>query len=497
MSSHAHNYLPDDGVTDHQNPLEAYQPSINDEFLVQTEQGVFAQPGTDALISQLADMSVQQLHNLQLAVNSEIRRAGITFTIYSEGENIDRPWPLDAIPRIIEASEWEATEKGLIQRLKALNCFLADIYGQQNILHEGIIPATLIETSENFCKPCIGARPALDVWAHICGTDLVRDTSGSFRVLEDNLRVPSGVSYVLENRRVMKRVAPEMFANGSVLPVDDYTSDLKTMLQSLSPNDSANIAVLTPGIYNSAYFEHAYLSREIGALLVEGRDLVVSDKDGFVYADTIQGPQRIDVIYRRIDDKYMDPECFLPHSTLGVRGLMRAWREGKVGMANAPGTGVADDKVIYSYVPEMINYYLNETPLINNVDTYRCFDDHSLAYVLDNIQDLVVKPANESGGYGMLMGPDSTRQERRQFYRLLNENPRNYIAQPVVQLSTCPTVTGPGLAARHVDLRPYVIQGEKSSVTTGGLTRVALRDGSLVVNSSQGGGSKDTWVVKC
>ena len=517
MSSLAHDSFPDDGVdndlagefsagvpandvnngANSNSLLDKYTPSSNDELLKHSALGVQTQPAANALANLLADLPVEQLHKLQLAINTEIRRAGITFTVYDESGNIDRPWPLDAIPRIIDAQEWQSTEQGLIQRLKALNCFLSDIYSRQQIVRDGIIPAALIESSNNFFRPCIGMQPAFDTWAHICGTDLVRDESGTFRVLEDNLRVPSGVSYMLENRRVMKRVAPEMFATSNVLPVDDYTTNLKQMLESLSPNDTANIAVLTPGIFNSAYFEHAYLARETGSILVEGRDLVVSERDGFVYADTIHGMQRIDVIYRRVDDRFLDPECMNPQSTLGVKGLMRAWNEGKVGMANTPGTGVADDKVIYSYVPDMIKYYLNESPLIANVDTYRCSDNHSLAYVLDNLQDLVIKPANESGGYGMLMGPDSTAQQRKEFYKLLNESPRNYIAQPVVQLSTCPTVTGPGLGARHVDLRPYVIQGERSSVTTGGLTRVALRNGSLIVNSSQGGGSKDTWVVKC
>lgn len=497
MSSLAHEQFAADALPDGQNPLEGYQPAINDEALQTTDSGIFPRPGTGQLIEKLAAMSVGELHNMQLSLNAEIRRAGITFTVYDDGENIDRPWPLDAVPRIIAAKEWQEMEKGLIQRLKALNCFLADIYNQQQIVRDGIIPGHLIETSSSFCTPCIGMKPVFNTWAHISGTDLVRDAEGTFRVLEDNLRVPSGVSYLLENRRIMKRIAPEFFATANVQPVDHYTTDLKEMLQSLSPNDTANIAVLTPGIYNSAYFEHAYLARELGALLVEGRDLAVSNKDGFVYADTIDGPTRIDVVYRRVDDRFLDPECFNPHSQVGVSGLMHAWTDGKVGMANAPGTGVADDKVIYSYVPEMIRYYLNQSPLIPNVDTYRCCDDHSLAYVLDHMQELVIKPANESGGYGMLVGPDSTVEQRKRFYRLINDMPRNYIAQPVVQLSTCPTVTGTGLAARHVDLRPYVLQAEKSSVTTGGLTRVALQDGSLIVNSSQGGGSKDTWVVTC
>ena len=311
MSTLAYEQFLDDELPEGKNPLEGYLPGNNDEVLSVTDNGIFARPGTEDLVQQLAGMSVGQLHNLQLSLNAEIRRAGITFTVYNDGENIDRPWPLDAIPRIITANEWQGIEKGLIQRLKALNCFIADLYDQQQIVRDGIVPQQLVETSSNFCTPCVGIKPVFNTWAHISGTDLVRDTSGTYRVLEDNLRVPSGVSYLLENRRIMKRIAPEFFADGKVQPVDHYTEDLKTMLQSLSPNDTANIAVLTPGIYNSAYFEHAYLSREMGALLVEGRDLIVSDRDGFVYADTIDGPTRIDVIYRRVDDRFLDPECFL------------------------------------------------------------------------------------------------------------------------------------------------------------------------------------------
>ncbi len=497
MATLAYDQLPADGLLQGENPLANYQHGNNDEMLSVSSDGVFARPGTEDLIRQLAGMTVGQLHDLQLSVNAEIRRSDITFTVHDGGENVHQPWPLDAIPRIIAANEWQNIENGLIQRLKALNCFIADIYDQQEIVIDGIVPNYLISAPWKFLTHCIGVKPAYNTWAHINGCDLVRDASGTYRVLADNLGMHSGVSYLLENRRIMKKIAPEFFAAGNVASVDHYTTDLKLMLQALSPNNTANIAVLTPGISNSAYFEHAYLAREMGVLLVEGRDLVVSDRDGFVYADTIDGPTRVDVIYRRVEDDLLDPECFNPHSTMGVNGLMQAWAENRVGMANAPGTGVADNKVICSYVPDMIKYYLNESPLLPNVDTYRCSDDHGLAFVLDHMQDLVVKPASESGGHGLLIGPDSTLEERKHFYRLINDMPRNYIAQPIVQLSTCPTVTGMGLAARHVDLRPYVLQGETASVTTGGLTRVALQQGSLNVNASQGGGSKDTWVVTC
>jgi uncharacterized circularly permuted ATP-grasp superfamily protein len=421
---------------------------------------------------------------------------GISFTVYTEGGNIDRAWPFDIIPRIIELSEWRRIEDGLKQRLTALNLFINDVYNKQEILKEGIVPADLILKSRNFLEPCKGVTPPYGVWANICGSDLVRDGDGEVYVLEDNLRVPSGVSYMIENRQVTKRVFPELFEDHSILPVDEYTSQLFEMLASLSPRDLdyPEIAVLTPGIYNSAYFEHSFLAQGMAAELVEGSDLFVGDDD-CVYMRTVFGPQQVDVIYRRIDDIFCDPEVFRKDSILGVPGLIRAWRAGKVAIANAPGSGVADDKVVYAYVPEMIRYYLDQDPILPNVPTWLCEREEERAYVLDHLDELVVKPANESGGYGMLVGPHSTEEERKTFSKLITENPRNYIAQPTLSLSTAPTLTGNGFAPRHLDLRPFILQGESMSVTAGGLTRVAMREGSLVVNSSQGGGSKDTWIV--
>jgi uncharacterized circularly permuted ATP-grasp superfamily protein len=421
---------------------------------------------------------------------------GITFTVYSEGSNIDRVWPFDIIPRIIDKQEWEKTEAGLKQRVTALNHFIHDIYHDQRIIKEGIFPAEVLAQSKNFRDACVGIKPPLDVWAHICGSDLVRDKDGTLYVLEDNLRVPSGVSYLLENRTVMKRVFSELFENHSILPVDDYPSQLFDTLASISPRplDYPEIVVLTPGIYNSAYFEHAYLAQEMGAELVEGSDLVVGAND-CVYMRHIEGLKRVDVIYRRIDDWFLDPEVFNPDSLLGVPGLMRAWRKGTVALANAPGAGVADDKVIYAFVPKIIKYYLDEDPIIPNVPTYLCLDDKEREYVLANLEKLVVKPANESGGYGMLVGPHASQKEIEKFAGLIENNPRNYIAQPTLTISTTPTLCDNSVEPRHVDLRPFILQSDVSTVTTGGLTRVALEKGSLVVNSSQGGGSKDTWVV--
>ncbi len=433
------------------------------------------------------------------AAELAIRQMGITFTVYADKGNIDREWPFDLIPRIIDATEWRAIERGLKQRLKALNCFIHDLYNQQSILDAGIVPRELIATSVNFRPECVGLQPPHEVWAHICGSDLVRDSDGTMYVLEDNLRVPSGVSYMIENREIMKRTVPELFNTCRVLPVDSYTSDLRRMLASLSDRSNPMICVLTPGVYNSAYFEHAFLAQEIGAELVEGRDLVVEDDQ--VFMRDVDGLIKVDVIYRRVDDAFIDPECFNPDSTLGVRGLMRAWRKGNVAIANAPGAGVADDKVVYSYVPDIIRFYLDEEPLIANVPTHRCDEPESRQYVLANLNKLVVKPANESGGYGMLIGPHSTPEQQAEMAAQLEADPRNYIAQPTLALSTAPTISDDGdtmtLAARHVDLRPFILQGgEMTTVTTGGLTRVALVPGSLVVNSSQGGGSKDTWVVQ-
>jgi uncharacterized circularly permuted ATP-grasp superfamily protein len=423
---------------------------------------------------------------------------GITFTVYSEEEGtIDRAWPFDIVPRIIPKSEWDQVEAGLKQRVKALNLFIDDLYHKQKIIKDGVFPAEVLADSKNFRPQCVGVKPPRRIWAHICGSDLVRDRDGTIYVLEDNLRVPSGVSYMLENRLVTKRVFPELFEAYAPLPVDEYPLQLYDTLASLSPRRTSRpeVVVLTPGIYNSAYFEHAYLAQQMGCELVEGRDLYVDPEDDCVYMRTVSGPQRVDVIYRRIDDEFMDPEAFRADSTLGVRGLMRAWKNGTVALANAPGAGVADDKVVYAFVPEIIKYYLDEDPLIPNVPTFRCMYKDECDHVLEHLHDLVVKPANESGGYGMLMGPMSTKAERAKFAELIKANPRNYIAQPTLGISTVPTVVGSDVEPRHVDLRPFILSGRTTQVTTGGLTRVALRKGSLVVNSSQGGGSKDTWIV--
>jgi len=448
------------------------------------------------LVAFLRKQTLRHLVSRQQAAEMAIREMGISFTVYDEGENIDRSWPMDVIPRIIPLREWQALEAGLKQRLTALNLFIDDLYNKQKIIKDKILPAELINSSPEFLEPCIGAKPKHRTWSHICGSDLVRDGDGTMYVLEDNLRVPSGVSYMLENRGVSKRILPQLFEKHFILPVDDYPSQLFDMLTSLSPRpgDKPEIVVLTPGIYNSAYFEHAYLAQRMGAELVEGSDLVVGDDD-CVYMKTIRGLSRVDVIYRRINDAFLDPETFNPDSALGTPGLFRAWRKGKVGLANAPGAGVADDKVIYTYVPEIIKYYLDEDPLIPNVPSFLCVNEKHRKHVLENLETMVVKPANESGGYGMLVGPKSTKAERKKFAELLEKNPRNYMAQPALALSTAPTLCGNSIEPRHLDLRPFILQGDNQYVTAGGLTRVALRKGSLVVNSSQGGGSKDTWIV--
>jgi len=451
-----------------------------------------------ALASYLTSLASEELESLRAASELSIKEMGITFTVYTQEEgSIDRSWPFDIIPRIIAKSEWDGIEKGLKQRVQALNLFINDLYHDQKIIKDKVFPAELLANSVNFRKECMGVNPPLNIWAHICGSDLVRDGDGTMYVLEDNLRVPSGVSYMLENRSVMKRVFPEMFEAMSIQPVDDYPSQLFDMLASLSPRpaDYPEVVVLTPGIYNSAYFEHAYLAQQMGCELVEGRDLVV-EKDDCVYMRTVEGLQRVDVIYRRIDDLFPDPDAFNPESTLGVPGLMRAWKKGNVALANAPGAGVADDKVVYAFVPEIIKYYLGEEVILPNVPTYRCMYDKEREYELKNLDKLVVKPANESGGYGMMIGPAASKKEREKFAGLIKADPRNYIAQPTLSLSTVPTLVGNHLEPRHVDLRPFILSSDNINVTMGGLTRVALRKGSLVVNSSQGGGSKDTWIVE-
>jgi len=453
-------------------------------------------PAAKTLADYLSSLDDEDIRARKRAAELAIIEMGISFTVYSEGENIDRAWPFDIIPRIIPRKEWAAVEAGLIQRLTALNMFINDIYNEQRIVRDKVVPEYVFANSKNFRKQCKGFTPPLGVWAHICGSDLVRDGDGTIYVLEDNLRVPSGVSYMLENRQVTKRVFPELFESSSILPVDEYTTQLFDMLASISPRpqDYPQVVVLTPGIFNSAYFEHSFLAQRMGAQLVEGADLYV-DEDDYVYMRTVDGLERVDVIYRRIDDEFMDPEAFRSDSMLGVPGLMRAWRSGKVGIANAPGSGVADDKVIYTFVPAMIKYYLDEDPIIPNVPTWMCVDKKDRDYVIAHLEELVVKPANESGGYGMLVGPHSTKKQRAEFAQLIKKDPRNYIAQPTLNLSVAPTLCEEGLEPRHLDLRPFVLQGVRTDVTAGGLTRVAMRKGSLVVNSSQGGGSKDTWIV--
>ncbi|WP_043448752.1 circularly permuted type 2 ATP-grasp protein [Halotalea alkalilenta] len=451
-----------------------------------------------ALCDYLASLDASELAERKTAAEAAIRTMGITFTVYSEGTMIDRAWPFDIVPRIIPAAEWRRTEAGLKQRVEALNLFIDDLYHDQRIIKDGVFPAEVLAQSVNFRPQCIGIDPPHRVWAHICGSDLVRDGDGTLYVLEDNLRVPSGVSYMLENRNVTKRVLPELFATGRILPVDDYAAQLYDMLASMSPRpqDEPQVVVLTPGIYNSAYYEHAYLAQQMGVELVQGDDLMVDDDD-VVYMRTVSGPTRVDVIYRRIDDLFLDPEAFNPDSMLGVPGLMRAWRAGKVALANAPGAGVADDKVVYAFVPQIIDYYLDAEPILPNVPSYLCMFDDQRDYVLDHLDELVVKPANESGGYGMLIGPRSTAEERALFAERIKADPRNYIAQPTLNLSTTPTLCSDvEVKPRHVDLRPFILSGAEIHVTTGGLTRVALVEGSLVVNSSQGGGSKDTWIVE-
>ncbi len=469
------------------------QPGIYDELL---GDDLRPRPAARALFDYVNHLGAKELVARREAVDAAIMAMGITFTVYSEAGNIDRAWPFDIIPRTMSKREWDRIDAGLKQRLTALNLFIDDLYNAQRIVKDGVFPAEVLAGSKNFRECCRGMTPRFGVWAHVCGTDLVRDGDGTVYVLEDNLRVPSGVSYMLENRQLMKRLFPELFKSSDILPVDDYPTQLYDTLAALSPrqDDRPVVVVLTPGIYNSAYFEHSYLAQKMGAILVEGSDLVVK-ADDCVYMKTISGLRRVDVVYRRIDDDFLDPEAFRPDSMLGVPGLMRAWKAGKVGIANAPGAGVADDKVVYTFVPQIIKYYLDQDPIIPNVPSWLCMDDTQRDYVLANLDKLVVKPANESGGYGMLIGPRASEEERRKFADLIRANPRNYMAQPTLAISTAPTMVGDQLAPRHLDLRPFVLQSNRLYATTGGLTRVALRQGSLVVNSSQGGGSKDTWIV--
>lgn len=454
-------------------------------------------PRSDArlLIDKIESLPENDLKLKQRSAEMALLQLGNTFAVYGNEEGTEKILPFDIIPRIIDGRDWHGIEKGLKQRIFALNLFIEDIYHDQKILKDKAVPEDLVMTCTAFRKQCVGLNPPGNIWCHVTGTDLIRDRDGSFYVLEDNLRCPSGVSYVLENRQVLKRTFPHVFADSGVRPVDEYPNRLLATLENLAPENLSEptIGVLTPGRYNSAYFEHSFLAQQMGVELVEGQDLVVSD--GFVYMRSTKGLKRIDVIYRRLDDDFMDPLAFRADSMLGVPGIMEVYARGRVAMANAPGTGVADDKAIYAYVPQIIKYYTGEDPILPNVPTYVCRDDKQRAHVLDNLDKLVVKAANESGGYGMLIGPHADDEERRRFADLIRQNPRNYIAQPTISLSRVPTITGDHFEGRHVDLRPYILYGDEIYVMPGGLTRVALKKGSLVVNSSQGGGTKDTWVI--
>ncbi len=438
-------------------------------------------------------LTKEEFMRRQISAERALMAMGITFNVYSENEGTERIMPVDIIPRIVSAQEWEKMEKGLIQRITALNLFLADIYSDQKIIKDGIIPKEVIYSSKNFLEPCMGIKPPKNIWIHITGTDLIRGNDGEYMVLEDNLRCPSGVSYMMENRELLKQTFPEVVAKTQIRPIADYPHKLLQMLRFISDRPEPTVVVLTPGIYNSAYFEHSYLAQQMGVELVDARDLVVHE--GYVKMRTTKGFKIVDVIYRRIDDTFLDPKTFNPDSLIGIPGIFDVYKKGKVALANAPGTGVADDKVIYAYVPRIIKYYLGEEPIIDNVKTYICSEPADLKFVQENIGDLVVKEANEAGGYGMLIGPKSTKEEQENFKKYILANPRNYIAQPTISLSRVPCLIDDHAEGRHVDLRPYILYGDGVNVMPGGLTRVALRKGSLVVNSSQGGGSKDTWVL--
>jgi len=447
------------------------------------------------LVKEIESLAEGELEARQRAAELALMRSGITFNVYSHSQGVEKTLPFDLIPRIVRGSEWSRIEQGLRQRIQALNLFLDDLYHDQKVLRDGVVPREVIETSAAFRKQCVGLNPPRGIWCHVTGTDLIRHSDGQVYVLEDNLRCPSGVSYVLENRRLMKSLFPEVFAAARVRPVANYPIKLRDMLEHLGPDgvNAPRMVLLTPGRYNSAYFEHSFLAQQMGIELVEGSDLVAFD--GYVWMRTTEGFERVDVIYRRIDDDFLDPTVFRPDSLIGVPGLMDVYRAGNVALANAPGSGVADDKVVYAYVPRIIRYYLGEDAIIPNVPTYICAEAKDLAYVLENMETLVVKAANESGGYGMLVGPQAERARIEEFRAKVVAHPRNYIAQPTLSLSRVPTICDGVLEGRHVDLRPYILYGKEVFVLPGGLTRVALRKGSLVVNSSQGGGTKDTWVL--
>jgi uncharacterized circularly permuted ATP-grasp superfamily protein len=454
-------------------------------------------PAIADVVARLEALGGAELKARQRTADTLFLQGGVTFSVYSDNRGVEKIFPFDLIPRVIPGEEWRSLSRGLVQRMRALNLFLADIYGPQRILNDGVLPRDLVLASKGYLPQVHGIMPRGGVFVHVAGIDLVRDGDGRFLVLEDNLRCPSGVSYVLENRQMLKRILPGVFSPSGVYAVDAYPMQLSHALASLSPvsADDTRLVVLTPGPYNSAYFEHGFLARRMGSELVQGSDLFVHDKR--VYVKTTRGPQPVHVIYRRIDDEFLDPAVFRSDSMLGVRGLFEAYAAGNVTLANALGNGVADDKAVYPFVPDMIRYYLGEEPLLGQVETFLCARDDHRRHVLANLDRMVVKAVDASGGYGMLMGPQAGQEERAEFAHRIEANPRGYIAQPRVELSTCPTLCENGIAPRRVDLRPYVITGHGGDpwVLPGGLTRVALREGSYVVNSSQGGGSKDTWVL--
>lgn len=447
------------------------------------------------LYNRLLDFNAEEMHGYQQAAELSFLNQGITFTVYGDDEGTERIIPYDLLPRIISSKEWDILEKGLTQRITALNLFLKDLYHDARILNDRAVPRELIYTCKHFRREMIGVNVPRDIYVSICGSDIIRTGEGVFTVLEDNLRVPSGVSYMLTSRQVMKQVFPRLFRDYGVRPVDHYGQALLSTLRALAPahRPDPNIVVLTPGVYNSAYFEHTFLARQMGVELVEGRDLIVHDN--VVYMRTTSGLNRVDVIYRRVDDDFIDPLAFRPDSSLGVPGLLNAYRAGNLGLANSLGTGVADDKAVYAYMPQIIRYYLGEDPILPNVETFLCGDPPQMNHVLQNLDKYVVKAVGEAGGYGMLVGPHATKAEREEFAEKVKDNPRNYIAQPTISLSRCPCFIDGQVEPRCVDLRPFVLYGERPIIVPGGLTRVALRRGSLVVNSSQGGGSKDTWVL--
>ncbi|MEY2496681.1 MAG: hypothetical protein QOD12_237 [Verrucomicrobiota bacterium] len=462
---------------------------------------MFAAPGVvrphySKLFQRFKEMERSEFERKRELAASTFLTQGVTFTVYNDDQGTERIFPFDLLPRIIPAEEWELIERGLVQRITALNLFLHDIYHTQNILRDGVIPKQIVWEAAHFRPEFMHFDVPRNIYIHICGTDLIRDANGDYLVLEDNARCPSGVSYVLENRQTMKRTFPSLLAQYRVRPVEDYSQELLNVLRYIAPGGKSEptVVLLTPGVYNSAYFEHSFLARSMGIEIVEGRDLVA--QGGKVFMRTTKGLKPVDVIYRRINDDFLDPLVFRKDSGLGVPGLVEAYRDGNVSLANSIGTGIADDKAVYHFVPKMIRYYMSEDPILPNVPTYLAALKEDLAYILEHIPELVIKAVNESGGYGMLIGPQATKAEHERFREKVRKNPRNYIAQPVVPLSRAPSFCDENMQGRHVDLRPFVLYGEKVTIVPGGLTRVALRAGSLVVNSSQGGGSKDTWILE-